>query len=155
MTSTNHVMTGAVIALVVKQPELAIPLAFVSHFVMDAIPHFGIYEDDVLRRNKSKVFKTVVSIDIPLAVILVFTIPHLAAAKVAWWIVFVSMVAAVSPDFHWVYRFIREVKTQQWSPGGWFPRFHQAIQWFEQPIGIITEIIWFGLMLFTFSRLVT
>ena len=38
---TNHMVTGAVIALVVKQPALALPLAFLSHFVLDALPHYG------------------------------------------------------------------------------------------------------------------
>ena len=42
MTGFNHGMTGAVIALTVKKPELAIPLSFLSHFAQDAIPHFGI-----------------------------------------------------------------------------------------------------------------
>jgi len=155
MTSTNHVTTGAVIALAVKQPQLAIPLAFASHFVMDAIPHFGIYEDDVLRRNKSRVFRTAVSIDVPVAIGLVFLLPHLAASHVAWWIVFTSMVAAVAPDFQWIHRFIREVRTKQWSPGGRFTQFHQGIQWFEHPVGIIPELIWLGTMSLLFEKLVT
>ena len=155
MTSTNHVVTGAVIALAVKQPGLAIPLAFASHFVMDAIQHFGIYEDDVLRRNKSRVFRTALSIDVPTATALVFLLPHLAASQVAWWIVFTSMVAAVAPDFQWVVRFIREVRTKQWTQGGRFTRFHQGIQWFEHPVGLIPELMWLGVMSLLFERLVT
>lgn len=42
MIATNHALTGAAIAVVIKQPILAIPLAFVSHFICDAIPHFGV-----------------------------------------------------------------------------------------------------------------
>lgn len=155
MTSTNHVMTGAVIALAVKQPALAIPLAFASHFVLDALPHFGIYEDDVIRRNKHWLFRTVISIDIPLMLALLVIIPDLAYAKLAWGITFACMLAAISPDFVWVYRFFREVRTQKWEPGGWFPRFHQAIQWFEQPVGLIVELVWLGVMSFTFSKLVS
>jgi hypothetical protein len=154
MTATNHAMTGAVIALIVRQPALAIPLAFASHFLLDAIPHFGIYENDVIRRNKHWLFRTVVSVDIPLFIVLLIVIPQLAASKLAWWIVFSSMVAAVLPDVIWVYRFINEVRTKQWKPGGWYPRFHQKIQWFERPTGLIVEIGWLGLMSLIFVKLV-
>jgi hypothetical protein len=39
MLSTPHLLTGAAIVLTVPQPELSLPLAFLSHFVLDAIPH--------------------------------------------------------------------------------------------------------------------
>ena len=42
MTATNHALTGATIATLVRQPYLAIPLAFLSHFFCDALPHFDI-----------------------------------------------------------------------------------------------------------------
>ena len=42
MTTTAHALTGAAIAVVIKKPKLAIPLAFLSHFACDALPHFGI-----------------------------------------------------------------------------------------------------------------
>jgi hypothetical protein len=32
---------GAIIALAISQPLIALPLAFVSHFVLDALPHYG------------------------------------------------------------------------------------------------------------------
>lgn len=155
MTSSNHVMTGAVIALSVRQPALAIPLAFLSHFALDVIPHFGIYEDDVLRRNKSRLFRAVVSADIILMLTLLVVIPHIAVAKLAWGITLSCMLAAVLPDSVWVYRFVREVRTQKWEPGGWYPRFHQAIQWFERPVGLVVELAWFGSMAFIFDKLVT
>ena len=40
MTATNHVATGVLIAVVVPDPWVALPLAFASHFVCDALPHF-------------------------------------------------------------------------------------------------------------------
>lgn len=154
MTSSNHVMTGAVIALSVRQPALAIPLAFMSHFVMDAIPHFGIYENDVLRRNKHWLFRSVLGVDLALMVVLLVVLPHLAAQVLAPWIVFSSMLAAVLPDSVWVYRFAREVRTKKWEPGGWYPRWHQAIQWYEHPPGLIIEVAWFSVAAILFDRLV-
>lgn len=40
MFVTSHLLTGAAIGSVVPNPLLTIPLAFVSHFAMDALPHW-------------------------------------------------------------------------------------------------------------------
>lgn len=40
MLLTPHTVAAVAIATVVKQPELALPLAFLSHFVLDCIPHW-------------------------------------------------------------------------------------------------------------------
>ncbi|MFZ1324307.1 MAG: hypothetical protein WAQ57_04090 [Candidatus Saccharimonadales bacterium] len=41
MHTVNHAAAGAGIALAVRQPLLALPLALASHFVLDALPHYG------------------------------------------------------------------------------------------------------------------
>lgn len=41
MLETPHVIVGAAIAAKVGSPYLAIPLAFMSHFVLDRIPHWN------------------------------------------------------------------------------------------------------------------
>ena len=41
MRAINHALTGAVIGLAITEPAAAIPLAVVSHYVCDAIPHYG------------------------------------------------------------------------------------------------------------------
>lgn len=41
MTITNHLLAGSLIGLAIKEPLLAAVLALASHFVMDALPHFG------------------------------------------------------------------------------------------------------------------
>jgi hypothetical protein len=41
MTITNHMLAGSVIALAINEPILVLPLAYASHFFMDALPHFG------------------------------------------------------------------------------------------------------------------
>lgn len=40
MTATGHAVIGTVIAAKIGDPLLAIPIAFTSHFVADAIPHW-------------------------------------------------------------------------------------------------------------------
>ncbi|OGM13733.1 hypothetical protein A3A76_02420 [Candidatus Woesebacteria bacterium RIFCSPLOWO2_01_FULL_39_23] len=41
MLETPHVIVGAVIASKVGNPYLAIPLAFISHFVLEKVPHWN------------------------------------------------------------------------------------------------------------------
>ena len=41
MTIANHVIAGSIIGLTIKEPILAIIVAFTSQFAMDMLPHFG------------------------------------------------------------------------------------------------------------------
>lgn len=41
MLETPHVAVGAALAVKIGRPELAIPMALVSHFVLDRIPHWN------------------------------------------------------------------------------------------------------------------
>lgn len=50
-----HTVVGVVIALLVKQPLLVLPLAFLSHFVLDAVPHW----DPLIGDLKSQKFSGV------------------------------------------------------------------------------------------------
>jgi hypothetical protein len=40
MLSTPHLLVGAAIVKVVPEPTISLPLAFLSHFVFDTIPHW-------------------------------------------------------------------------------------------------------------------
>lgn len=153
MTATNHALTGAVIALAVKQPVLAVPLAFVSHFVLDAIPHFGIHEDDHGKRNSHWLFRTVISIDTVLAVTMLITIPLLASETISWWVILLGMLAGIAPDSIWIYRFIRNMRNKLVRPYGRVAKFHQDIQWSEKPWGLSVEVAWVIASLVTISVL--
>jgi len=41
MLVTNHVLAGAIIGAVTRRPAVAFAAGLASHFVMDAIPHWG------------------------------------------------------------------------------------------------------------------
>lgn len=43
MLLTPHTFVGAAIAVAVPNPLIAVPLAFVSHFVGDLVPHWDFY----------------------------------------------------------------------------------------------------------------
>ena len=43
---TNHVLSGAVVGAAVRRPLPALATGVVSHFVLDALPHWGKWESD-------------------------------------------------------------------------------------------------------------
>lgn len=149
MTATNHALTGAVIALAVKQPALAIVLAFLSHYILDSLPHFGLPKSvELQERNKSRLFRSVIKVDGVLFVVLESALCYLAAKNSIGWVVFFGSLAAFVPDVAWLYRAWWERKHHTWRAGTVFSRFHTAIQWRERPWGLAVEIVWFGMALF-------
>jgi hypothetical protein len=143
MTGINHLATGALIGLSVSQPIVALPLAFVSHFLLDAMPHFG-FPDWSDRRKHMKLFLTVTIIDMMLialfvAFLLVYNAPALS---------YVTALAAFSPDFVWIYRFtiLERMGSRQPRPNKGLTKFHSDIQKAESTHGIFTEVVWFLLI---------
>ncbi len=49
MLITNHVLSGAVIGAVSGEPRRALAVGFVSHFVLDSFPHFGVDDEHLMR----------------------------------------------------------------------------------------------------------
>lgn len=139
MTGTNHGMTGAVIALLVKEPVIAVPLSYSSHFVCDAIPHFGLAPGDKLFDKK---FNITLICDFIIAVIMMIILARLfPSQKIVIWL---SMVAAASPDLMWAYYnlYIEKIKGRK-PKLGIIARFHTWIQWSQTPKGWFVEIAWF------------
>ena len=66
MTATNHGLSGYLMGAVLPLP-LAIPAAFLSHFILDKIPHYGV---DNNQKNSSRVYKLIVFGDVILALCL-------------------------------------------------------------------------------------
>lgn len=139
MRAINHAFSGAVIGLTIVNPVISLPLAFMSHFVVDAIPHFGINgSEDV----NSKWFNRTLLADAVLCVILVVVL--FAARPQHWLTASVGAFLATSPDLMWIPNYLRirggkVARTNQ----SIVVRFHAWIQWFEHPIGIVTELAWF------------
>jgi hypothetical protein len=144
MTATNHMLTGAVIAAAVQQPLLVVPLAFLSHFVLDMFPHFGVEESDTLARNNHPLFRAVLLADLIILFTALLLVPLLFHTAVSWWILLLGMLAAWLPDVVWLAHFWHDRKGHVRKAPIGLTRFHQKIQWFERPHGIITEIIWFA-----------
>lgn len=144
MTGTNHYLAGVASAVVFKNPALAIPVAFASHFVLDALPHFGLQ----FSKDRAKVLLSISTIDILLlAMSVVFTVHSYPI-----WYVFAGL-TAVSPDFAWVYRFTIREKFGKLPPPptNRFNNWHASLQKLESVWGGFVEIgflIFLSLVLF-------
>jgi hypothetical protein len=149
MTGINHALTGAVIALAIKRPELALPAAFVSHFAVDVIPHFE------ARDLKPKMAKLFVYCDLLAAALLIVLLPHFLYSEVSAWTVLAAMFLAVSPDLIWVLRYIllKDMDKVFEEPLSWLSRVHLRIQLSESLTGIIIEAAWAALMVFIIYRI--
>lgn len=142
-------MTGGVIGLAIGGP-LAIPVAFASHFVLDALPHFGASTDD--RVKNRKYFLRAIAID-GTALAVVFVVALILDLP---WYVYASMIAAISPDFAWMYRYVFDEKLGKLDPKPMnsFNRFHARIQTSETLKGIWVELAWFTMMLILAIKLI-
>ncbi len=141
--------TGAVIALVVKQPAIALPVAFASHFILDTLPHYGVPMD---RRHEYKSLKPMLVVDAVCTVVLVLAL----ALVTRNWLVLACMLAAFSPDSVWGLKLLYDrFHGRRFSlPQDAFSRFHKKIQWGERHWGWAIEAVWAIGAIYTLSALV-
>lgn len=138
MIATNHALTGAAIATVVKQPLLAVPLAFASHFLCDAIPHFGI---DL--KFKSRAMYTWLILDGLAALSIAgFLLANNVANPV---LLAVCGFVAMSPDLAWLYYGVKK-QLGKFEKYDLVTRLHHNIQWYQKLPGIVVELGWMVLM---------
>jgi hypothetical protein len=142
MTLTNHLLAGAVIAKVLPLP-VAIPVAFASHFALDAVPHFGFPNIEV-RMKRINLLRAVICLDFCVSVLL--SIWLIRSGHIRWFLV---GLVAYSPDFLWLYRFPIEEKFGKVRPtkGNRFVQFRRNIQKkYERIWGGIVELVFASVM---------
>lgn len=166
MTATNHALTGAVIALAIKRPELAIPLAFLSHFALDAIPHynppklharqFHALEVSWAKKFNDHTFRLIFATDMFLLALITLSLLLVNVANVSNWTLLFSIAAAILPDVIGgrviIYRLIGHRRKNQRQTI--FDKIHQWIQWLDAPWAITVEVAWFVVMAFLIYRLI-
>jgi hypothetical protein len=135
VTASNHVVTGALIATAVTQPALAIPLAFMSHFVLDALPHYG---DTNKRSWLNRNFKYILAVDLFLASLFLLGIVILQPAS--WFLLAFCGALAVSPDILWLPYFLADLRHEELHDTK-LAKFLKWIQWGERPWGIYLEVV--------------
>ncbi|HEY1645398.1 MAG TPA: hypothetical protein VGF75_03345 [Candidatus Saccharimonadales bacterium] len=146
MRAINHSLTGAVIGLTVADPLIAAPLAFVSHYFMDAIPHssFSFRKDGSVDR----LFIFQIILDAVLCLILVAVL--IIDRPIHWVTAIVCAFLAAAPDFFSANFFYKTLKHKPYKPSLYF-RFASKIQWFEKPIGLVVETVWLFCFIFCLS----
>lgn len=146
MTGVNHALTGSLIGGVISQPLLAIPLAFASHFALDAVPHFG--QDPGKRDWK---FKSVLVFDG-----IALTIGAVIALMTENYFPALTAFIAISPDFVWISRYVFREKWGKVDPGpkNKFSQWHSSIQKYEREWGILVEVVYFLLLVYLNTRFV-
>lgn len=156
MTVTNHMMTGAVIAAAVQRPLLAIPLAFLSHFAIDMLPHYGYGHIPPHLRDKQKNFLAKQTLDTYFALALFWLVPYMLRNHVTPVVTALCMLASAVPDFVWAIEYIMAQPHRRgtYRERSWFTRLHKAIQWCERTWGIYVELAWFAATVLA-MRLVT
>ena len=128
MTATAHALIGAAIAAKIVNPFLAIPLAIISHFALDLIPHW----DEGLNHRKKTImrYRVEAAIDVLLGFALAFI---LFGSKVNPTYLFIMIIASELPDwiespyvflgnkfppFYWAYQLSHKVQTRMQLPWG-------------------------------------
>ena len=147
MTAINHSLTGALIGLTVADPFIAMPLALLSHFVLDAIPHYG-SAGHKLKYGVQPTFIIYLIVDFLLCVCLVGLL--ILSRPIHWPIAIVCAFLAAAPDLQSFDRFYKSLKNIPWKPN-LYNKFAVGIQWFEKPIGLVVEAVWFASMIFCIS----
>jgi len=142
VTAPNHALTGALIGLSISNPVLALPLAFVSHLVADAFPHYD--QPQALARDRiasKRFFYELIVAGAGLCFLLVLA---LAVTRPRHWILAaVCAFVATIPDLLWIPRFLHIKRTgRDITLRGWY-WFHNWIQWRAGPKYIWVEAVWF------------
>jgi len=138
MTTSNHALVGSLIALSLKQPALVIPLAFVSHYILDVLPHFGNTNPslDAHQKFRKHLFVEVLG--------LVGLILLIATGIYGWNLVTIAAIIATLPDIEWPLRYIFFTAKGEKPRDTLTSRLHKRIQWCEREWGLIVEIIFFA-----------
>jgi hypothetical protein len=139
MTGANHIATGALIGATFSAP-IVVPLAFVSHFVMDALPHFG--NKGFSRRSKR--FILVLTIDA--LIVAAITGAIIALKPHHWQLMLAGGVLAMAPDAVHAPNFLRELHGREMhTHESHLSRLHGRVQR-EYAWGIIVEAAWLALI---------
>lgn len=149
MNVSNHAATGAIIAIAFKEPAIALPLAFASHFALDAVPHFGYKGNGGFTEFfKHKLTYFVLVLEFIAWVFLVFLL-HAQPA-----VVILAALIATSPDLVWLYRYFGFERRGVEPPAiGKLSHLHSILNWCERPWGILVELVWFSGAIFLLQRL--
>ena len=140
MTATAHALIGASIAVKVVNPILGIPLAIISHFIADLIPH---WDAGTNHRQKSLMrLRVEAALDVLLGFALVYLIfRNLVDPRY----LFVMVIAAQLPDWLEAPSFMFNINVPPFSWLDWLG--HKIQSRLALPWGLVTQIVVVGLLI--------
>ena len=140
MTATAHALIGASIAVKVVNPILGIPLAIISHFIADLIPH---WDAGTNHRQKSLMrLRVEATLDVLLGFALVYLIfRNLVDPRY----LFVMVIAAQLPDWLEAPSFMFNINVPPFSWLDWLG--HKIQSRLALPWGLVTQIVVVGLLI--------
>ncbi len=146
MTATSHALIGTVIAAKIGNPALGIPLAIISHFIADAIPHWDTATNGngkfKLERN---VFYNTIA-DISLGFILSYLLIFFLFPQTNLLYAFILIIMAQLPDYLTAPYYFFAIKNPLFKSMYRFQKiFDRKL---DKPWGIITQIIFLLLVIF-------
>lgn len=145
MSITNHLLVGSLIGLVISNPALAVATAYTSHFVMDAVPHYGYpgSHDFASAVHESLKHKTAHYFSYVTALTFISVIGVLIATQ-NYFALAIGLVAIIPDAYMTLYYLLVERRNRSWSdPITWLnTKFHGRVQ-FERPWAIWVEAVTF------------
>ena len=139
MTATAHALIGASIAAKITNPYVGIPLAILSHFAADLVPH---WDAGTNHKNKSPLrLKLEATLDVLLGFALVFLIFRNLVDPTY---LFVMVISAQLPDWleapSWMFGF-------KITPFSWMDYLgHKLQSRLQLPWGLVTQVVTVGTM---------
>lgn len=145
MRAVVHVAAGAAIVATIQNPWISLPVAVLSHFVLDALPHYG----DIKAHRAQQLAEQRWAVPLDALAALVVLLAIVIVYPDQPWLVALGGVLCASPDIGHVFPFVRYLRTGDASPArDWLSRFHDKIQWCERRWGIAVELPFLAVMLY-------
>ncbi len=153
MTATAHALVAGAIYRAIPNPAVAIPLAFASHFIMDAVPHWD-FGTNWRSRSKTNTGGLAIA-ETVLGITLAY---FLFQGKGDGLQLMTTIIAGELPDWMeapWYIFFARSDKQRPSAHGGFWEKFTYDIYQLENvfhakasfPFGVYTQIATVGFFL--------
>lgn len=141
MTATAHALIGASIAAKVANPLVGIPLAIISHFIADLIPH---WDAGTNHKQKSALrLKVEAALDVILGFALAFLIFR---SLVNPQYLFAMIIAAQLPDWIEAPATMFKINVPPFSWLAWLG--HKLQSRMQLPWGLVTQVVVVGVLIY-------
>lgn len=141
MLAVPHIVAGAAVGKAVRSPWIALPIAFLSHFALDSIPHLDSH--GLFGRNDATTQAEIVAvaIDVTAAAALVL---WAAGRQTGWRLIYAAAFAGILMDV--VFNCpLWDKQLGAWQYTAWLSLFHHDVQHnvpqSQWPLGFSTQAV--------------